>query len=152
MPSNLSSITQQDDIIGPIVTQLSTFLSTYIPGLGRMYLQPPDGPPENNSVIFPMTQFSFRHDTNGKVYCDFVFSVRYMIRRSKFTDDIQTLYKAFSSFIYVLSSWPIQQLNGYAEEVTPLNGTITQFVFAGQPFLCLSITTKVCTEFPIYTS
>jgi hypothetical protein len=148
----LSSITQTDDIITPIITQLASFLTQYVPGIGRMYLQPPDGPPENNSVIFPMTQFSFRHDTNGKQYVDLTFAIRYMIRRSKATDDIQTLYKIFSAFIYVLSSWPIQQLNGQAEEVTPLNGLVSQFVFAGQPYMSLTINTKVCTEFPIYTS
>lgn len=148
----LSSITQTDDIIGPIISNLANYLTQYVPGLGRMYLQPPDGPPENNSCIFPVSKFSFRHDTNGKVYVDFIVSIRYMIRRSKFPQDLQTLYTAFSAFTYVLSSWPIQQLNGNSEEVTPIGGTFTQFVFAGQPYLALVFDTKICTEFPIYTT
>lgn len=143
---------QTDDIIGPIVHQLAIALSTKVQGLGRMYEQVPDGPPENNSVIFPMTKFVFKQDTNGKVYVCFTFAIRYMIRRSKAVDDIANLYKAFSAFIYVLSSWPVQNLNGTSDTVTPIRGGITQFVMAGTPYMALVIETDVLTEFPILTT
>lgn len=146
---------QTDDIIGPIIHQLAIALSTKVQGLGRMYEQPPDGPPENNSVIFPVTKFVFESDdhyTNGKMCVTFTIAIRYMIRRSKAVDDIANLYKAFSAFTYVLSSWPVQNLNGTSNTVTPKSGGITQFVMAGQPYMALVINTDVLTEFPILTT
>lgn len=140
-----------DDIIAPIIDELASALSV-IEGLGRMYKEPPDGPPEDNSVIFPLSGFKFEGDTAGKMYVRLTFSIRYMVRRSKFTDNLKSCYKMFSSFSRVLSAWSTQSLNDTAIEVSPMSGSISQIYQAGQTLVCMTLNTEVLTEFNILTA
>jgi hypothetical protein len=140
-----------DDIIGPIVQALAHELSSIV-GLGRLYLEVPDGPPENNSVVFPLRSFKFEGDTNGKMYVRLTFSIRYMVRRSKFADNIKQCYLMFSAFSKVLSSIPNQTLEGESIVVTPKDGSISIMGEAMQPFVCLVLNTEVLTEFNLLQS
>ena len=149
-------LTPTDDIITPIIAQLSNVLTTQIgSGIGRTYIEAPDGPPEHQSVIFPMVKFDIKDDTNGKLYIKLYFNIRYILRRSKLPDDIAQCYLMFSSFIRVLSSWPNQGLTynsaGNSITVTPTGGQITQFAIAATPFISLQVNTEVLTEINVLT-
>lgn len=145
-------LTPADDIVGPIVSALSNVLTTQISGLGRMYTKAPDGPPENNSVIFPLTKVKFEEDTNGKFYVRLTFRITYIQRRSKYPDNIQALYTMFSSMSRILSSWPNQTLGGASISVCPKDAGFTQWAEAGTSFVALFINTEVLTEYNILTS
>lgn len=152
-----SILTPTDDIVGPIVHQLALVLSSQITGIGRMYEEVPDGPPENNSVLFPLTSFKFEGDTNGKEYVRLQFGIRYMVRRSNFATNLQACYKMFSAMSRVLAAWYNQPLydsstgTQYAIQVTPKSGGFTQFVDSGMPYVALILNTEVLTEFNILT-
>lgn len=146
-------MTPIDDIIGPVVAHLASNISTQIDGLGRMYPEVPDGPPESNSVIFPCTGFKFgSENTNGKMSVTLKISVRYMVRRTKFADNVQQCYLMFSPFAKVLSSIPNQTLSGDSITVTPKDGGVSILGESMQPFVALIINTEVLTEFNILQS
>jgi hypothetical protein len=149
----MNALTPTDDIVGPIVHQLALALSTYVTGIGRMYEEPPDGPPEDGSVIFPLTGFKFEdNDAIGKRYIRLKFGIRYMIKRSTFPDNLLVAYQYFSALSRVLSAWPVQTLNGLAIEVCTKEGAVTQLTVAGQPFLVLVLNVEVLTEINLITS
>jgi hypothetical protein len=139
-------MTPMDDIIGPIVEALAEEISSIV-GIGRLYTELPDGPPENNSVLFPLTGAKLEGDTNGKVYVRLTFSIRYVVRRGKFIDSIKQCYFMFSAFAKVLSSIPNQTLGGDSIMVTPKNFSINQTYDAAQAFVMLVMNVEVLTEF-----
>jgi hypothetical protein len=152
----MTPITPTDDIIGPVIHQLSTFLSTYVVGIGRIYEQPPDGPPENNSVMLPVTSIKYEYSDVGKVRLKVTMPIWYMIRRTKFSDNIAQAYKMYSAIVRVLTAWPLNQLpdvngNDLAIEVLPQSTGFIQTTVAGQAYIALLINTEIITEFsPIY--
>lgn len=154
----MTPITPADDIIGTVTHQLALQLAANVVGIGRMYEEPPDGPPENGSVIFPLTRFHYSTETDGRLQVKLTFGIKYLIRRGRFNDNLVTAYQFFSALTRVLSSWPLQNLQDpntlqtYAISVTPVDGGITQFVYAGQQYVAVNINTDVTTEFPILTS
>jgi len=143
-------MTPVDDIIGPVIEALAAELSSIV-GVGRMYLEPPDGPPEDNSVLFPLSHFKFEGDTNGKIYVRLGFRITYVVRRSKFPDNIQQCYLMFSSFSKILSSLQNQDLGNLSITVTPKDGSVGQFGQSMQAFVVLILNTEVLTEFNILT-
>lgn len=150
-------LTPTDDIITPIISTLANVLNTQIgSGIGRLYVEAPDGAPEHQSVLFPIVRFKISGDTNGKLYITLNMAIRYVLRRSKLSDDMVTLYSMFSAFTRVLTSWPNQGLtyNSTPSSITctVTGGQFTQFAFAGTPFICMQLDTEVLTEINILTT
>lgn len=138
-----------DPFIGPIIDALGAELGA-IEGVGRVYTAFPDGPPEDSSVLLPLTKFKFEGDTNGKIYVRLTFGIRFVVRRSKFGDNLQSCYNMFFPFAQTLSSISNQELgSNLSITVTPKDGSIAQFYESAQAFVGLLLNTEVLTEFNI---
>lgn len=141
----------QDPMIGPIIHAIANIIRNQIPSVGYVYEQAPDGPPEDNTALIPLTQYKIMDDTNGKLAVKLTFGIRHFIRRGPYPDNILTAYSYFMPYMQAFAAWNNQTLNGLVRSISPSNGGVAQFVEAGQVFVVLVINLEVLTEFNIPT-
>ena len=144
--------TPSDNFIGPIVNEIATIIENNITGIDRIYQTIPDGPPEDNSVLIPLTQFEVLDETSGKAGARLTFGIRHMIRRKDMGEALTACYSYIMPYFLTFSAWSNQSLNGKARLLTIEKGGVTQFIEAGQVFLALIINLQVFTEFNIPTT
>lgn len=144
-------MTPDDTIVGPIVDGLIV-VGKQIDGIGRFYKEPPEGSPEDNSVVFPLTKFSVEGDTNGRMFLKLTFEISHLFRRARLNETYSRIIPFVPAWLDRLSAWPNQTLGGAAEEVSVESGRIDSLTWGSQQFLALTLTVTVLTEFAISTS
>jgi hypothetical protein len=139
-------------LIEQIITALANIARNQISGISYVYEQPPDGPPDDMSVLIPLNSYKILDDTNGKLYISMIFGIRLMIRRGVFSENIMTAYSYVRPFLQAYAAWGNQTLGGLSTSVCPKSGGVTQMIEAGQPFAALITNVEVLTEYNIPTS
>lgn len=144
--------TPSDSLVGPIVHQISLIADSQIQGVTTVYEKPIDGPPEDGSVMIPLSSYKILDDTNGKLYVKMTFSLHYYVLRASYAENVATAYTYIVPFLLAYSAWPNQSLGGLAQEMTITTGGVTQYIEAGQVYVALITNIEVLTEFNIPTA
>lgn len=139
-------------LIQQIVTALADIARNQIGGLSYVYEEPPDGPPDDMSVLLPLNSYKVLADTNAKLYLSMIFGVRLMIRRGVFSENIITAYSYIRPFLQAYASWGNQTLGGLTQGISPKSGGVTQMVEAAQTYVAVITNVEVLTEYNIPTS
>lgn len=141
-----------DTTLGDIKHQIGLIASGQITGVGRIYEQEPDTPPEDGSVIVAMRKFKVESDTNGKLKLRITFGLFYCKRRKRTTQDMPAVEQYLMPFLSAYSAWGNQTLNNDAELVGVSDGGVVQQPIAGEIYRCLVVNVDVLTEYNIPTS
>ena len=144
----MTSFTPSDTLIGPIIHQLA-LVAGQIQGVGRTYETPPEGEPEDNSVLFPLKRFRIIDDTNAKLKVELTFSILHLFRRDRMDDVMPRVQLVMTSWWNALADWQNLTLGGLAIDTTIKDGAIGTVEWAGQMYLSLTNTITVLTEFNI---
>jgi hypothetical protein len=139
-------------LIQQVITALADIARQQLSGISYVYEQPPDGPPDDMSVLIPLNSYKVLGDTNAKLYISMVFGIRLMLRRGVFSENITTAYSYVRPFLQAYSAWGNQTLGGLAQGVAPKSGGVSQMIEAGQPFVAMIINVEVLLEYNIPTS
>ncbi|GHO45191.1 hypothetical protein [Ktedonospora formicarum] len=142
---------EPQDVISPIISAIADIVHTQISGVSQVYEQPPDGPPEDGTVEIPLSNYKIADDTNGKLCTHFTFGLRHFVVRGSFPENVLAAYAYWWPYMQAFSRWSNQSLGGRARLMTVTNGGVTQFVQAGQVFVCLIVNLEVQYEFNIPT-
>ena len=144
----MPSFTPSDNLIGPIVSQLAG-IASQIQGVGRTYTVPPEGEPEDNSVLFPLKRWRVIDSTNAKLKVELTFSILHLFRRDRMDDVMPRVQLVMTSWWNALADWQNLTLGGLAIDTTIKDGAIGTVEWAGQLYLSLTNTVVVLTEFNI---
>lgn len=151
----LNFIPNTDDVIAPITHQLAAILTNQL-GIGRVYEQAPDGPPEDQSIVIPPPTFKLMSDTNGKLALRLTFAIRYLVRRKRLADSISAAQLYLIPLIQAFSAWANQGLydgtRNLAREVNAASGGVVQLVESGQAFIAAVCNVDVLVDLNINTS
>ena len=139
-------------LIQQIITALADIARNQISGISYVYEQPPDGPPDDMSVLIPLNSYKILGDTNAKLYLSMIFGIRLMIRRGVFSENVITAYSYVRPFLQAYASWGNQTLGGLAQGISPKSGGVTQMVEAAQTYVVTITNVEVLTEYNIPTS
>lgn len=146
------SIPVTDDLVGPIVSAMSSAISTQLASPPSViYTLPPDGQPENNSCLIAFGRFDLEQKledgwASGKYAVKLTFNVQHYFRRSRWADDLQNCYNYLHAYLNLFSAWGNQSLGGLTRTVTPMAGGVMRDAYAGTPFVVLSMRVEVCTD------
>jgi len=138
-----------DSLVGPIVSNLTTFINAQIPTVGFIYPTLPDRPPADDAVVLPLMKAAIVTETNGKLKISLSFALRHLFRRTNLADDIARAYTYIVPWLNVLGAWQNQTLSGLAMEVDSKDLVVTQVTMAGQVLVALAINLNVITEINI---
>lgn len=149
-----------DLFITPALTQLGVLVAAQIsPPPSVVYLLPPDGQPENNSVVFTSPEFEDRGSTEGKRELCFHLNVIHFTHASmRLADDLQNCYNWLSAYLNVFDAWANQSLqagNGttYARQIDLKKGRITKIAWGATPMVVLFMNVDIITEYnPQFTA
>lgn len=141
-----------DNLVGPIIQQLANIAQTNITGITEVYIDEPDGAPEDNSLEIGLAKYDVLDDTNGKLKLLLTFSLRFRRTRVTAAQDLPALRSYVIPFLMAYSSWGAQDLAGDSMLVTVKQGGITQDIRSGQPYRTLITNVQVLTEFNIDVS
>lgn len=141
-----------DTIISPVIAALAQIIKNQVAGVSTVYEQPPDGPPEDGSVLLPLANFKVLDDTNGRLKIQLTIATRHFIRRGSWSENVLAAYSYFVPYIQAFAQWSNQDLGGLAQEINLSNGGVTQYVQAGQVFCALLININVVLLFNIPTN
>jgi hypothetical protein len=144
----MPSFTPSDNLAGPIVHQLA-LIAAQIQGVGRTYETPPEGEPEDNSVLFPIKDFKVIDDTNAKLKVELAFTIYHLFRRDRMDDAYPRLTLYLTSWLNALADWSNLTLGGLAIDTNIKGGKIGTVTWASQMYLSLMIDITVLTEFNI---
>lgn len=144
--------TPSDSLLGPIIHAVAELIRNNIAGVSVVYEQPPDGPPEDGSVVLPLASYKIVDDTNGRLTIDFVIAVKHFVVRGSYPENVMAAYSYMVPYFQVFASWANANLGGLVQDMTPTNGGVTQLVQAGQVFVALLTNVTIRTEFLIPTS
>lgn len=136
-----NSIAPTDSLIAPVTSALIT-LAQQIQGIGNTYHQVPDGPPEDNSVLFPFKRMEVNADaTNGKLVLTLHYEIIHVFRRARLQDALAALYPYLVPWLTVLTAWSNQTLGGIAQNLDLGEMQVAYYPHANQP--ALGITSSV---------
>jgi len=138
-----------DSLVGPIVSNLTTFINTQIPAVGYIYPTLPDRPPADDAVVMPLLKITIVSETNGKLKLSLSFAMRHLFRRTNLQDDIARAYTFIVPWLNVLGAWQNQTLSGLAMEVDAKELTVMQVTMGGQVLVALGVNFNVVTEINI---
>ncbi len=141
-----------DSIISPVVAAIATIIQTQVAGVSYVYQQPPDGPPENGTVVIPLSAYKILDDTNGRLKIKLTFGVKHFVVRGSYPENVLGAYAYFVPYAQAFAQWSNQSLGGLCQSLTLTNGGVTQYVQAGQVFVCLVVNLDVFLEFTIPTN
>lgn len=145
-----STFSAVDDLVGPVVTQLAA-VAQQVAGVGECYLQPPEGPPVDNSVIFPLKNWKSMR-AGGKQRMTLTFEVVHLFRRTRLQDAIQRAYTFIHPWELALSRWTNINLAGTAVAMNPIGGEIREYLWGNTPYTALVHEVEVVVEFPVVTN
>jgi hypothetical protein len=137
-----------DTLVGPIIHQLA-LVSQQIQGMGRTYEVPPEGLPEDNSVLFPLKKFRVLDDTNAKLKVELDFSIYHLFRRDRMEDTYPRIQPFLTAWWFALADWQNLTLGGLAILTTIKDGSIGNVMWGDQPYLAVITNITVLTEFNI---
>lgn len=144
----MPSFTQTDALVSPIVAQLAA-IAGQIQGVGRTYVVPPEGEPEDNSVLFPLKRWKILDSTNAKLKVELTFTIMHLFRRDRMEDVIPRAHLAMTAWWNALADWSNLTLGGLAIDTTIKDGSIGSVMWGDQIYLAVSNTLVVLTEFTI---
>lgn len=144
------SVTPQDTIVGPIVEQLA-LVAQQINGIGTCYLQPPDGPPEDNSVLFPCKSWRFQNNTNGRLRAYLTFDIIHVFSRRLLDEALPDINTFIPAWWAVLGDWNNQTLNNTVRSFDLKEGQITTLKYGSDTYLALVHQVTVLTDFLVVT-
>jgi hypothetical protein len=144
----MPSFTPTDALVGPIIHQLA-LVAGQIQGVGRTYETPPEGEPEDNSVLFPLMKWKEIDDTNAKLKIELTFSIYHLFRRDRMEDAYPRAQLYMTSWWNALADWSNLTLGGLAIDTNIVDGKIGNVVWGDHPYLALITTITVLTEFNI---
>ena len=145
------SVTPTDSVVGPLVAQLA-LVAQQIQGIGICYLEPPEGPPEDNSVIFPCKSWEFVDSTNGRLRVYLTFDIMHLFSRRLLDEALPDIYKFTPAWWTVLGDWNNQTLGGLVRSMDVKAGEITTTKMAGEILLALTHRVRLLYEFPLTTA
>ena len=140
-----------DDVVTPIIDEL-VLVAKQVEGVGQCFPQPPDGPPPDNSVLFPLRKFKPEDHTAGKMKVTLTFEILHLFSRTQLSQAITRAYKTLHPWWQALTAWPNATLNGkaYLTELTG-EGEIKEVLWSNTPYLAVSHTFDVCVVLNIPT-
>jgi hypothetical protein len=144
----MPSFVPTDALVGPIIQQLAG-IAGQIQGVGRLYTTPPEGEPEDNSVLFPLKHWRILDDTNAKLKVELTFSILHLFRRNRMEDAYPRAQTFLTAWWNALADWSNLTLGGLAISTTIKDGGMGMVEWADQPYLALTHTITVLTEFNI---
>lgn len=135
-----------DTLLGPVLSGLVA-VAAQVTGIGTVYTDPPEGPPEDNSVLFPVKEWNLVDWTDGTVQVAFTIDVTHVFRRERFQDDMAQAQTFIAPWLFALTDLSNTDLNGAATLTDVGKGRFIQYSHAGQVYLALVHTVTVTTEF-----
>ena len=141
-----------DSLISPVVAAIANIVSTQVAGVTVVHQQPPDGPPEDGSVVIPLSAYKILDDSNGRLTLKLTFGVKHFVVRGSYPENILAAYSYFVPYFQAFAQWSNQDLGGLCQSLTLTNGGVTQYVQAGQVFVALVVNLDVLLEFTIPTN
>ena len=145
------SIVTTDTYLGPIAAQLST-VAQQISGMGRIYTEPPEGPPESNSVMIALKTWTVVEETNAKIRVMLSFDIYHVFRRNRLADTLTAARSFVFPWLLALSAWSNQSLNGLSRTVSPKSGSLQSMTYAQQDYIAVYNSVMIDTEFNIITT
>lgn len=142
------TVSQADTLVGPIVTQLG-LVAKQIDGMGTTYEKIPDGPPEDNSVMFPCTHITVVSSTNGRLTLHLTFDCVHVFRRTRLQEALDRCYAALPAWLTVLGDRKNVTLGGTAQLMDVTDADVKAVKHANQQFLGVVTTITVRYEFRI---
>jgi hypothetical protein len=137
-----------DTIIGPIITQLTSYLNAQIPGgFSEIYQVQPDSKPLNNSAVILCSSFTNKEETNGIIDLTLHLAIVHYFRRGRYKDNLEAAYAMLPAYLSCLTAWPNQDINNLAREISVKDGLIRQDKYAGEPVVMLAIAFDVETQY-----
>jgi hypothetical protein len=140
-----------DALVGPIVAQLIV-VTQQIQGIGRCYAAPPEGEPEDNSVVYPLKNIAVLGDTNAKLKTELNFEIVHFFLRTRLQDAVTLAQTYVMPWFYALSDWTNQSLGGLAIRITIHKMSLSSMTWGQEDYITLSINIGVLTEFNIPTA
>lgn len=137
MPLSPGSVPQQDTLVAPIIAQLMV-VAGQIAGVGNLYAEVPDAPPEPGAVLFAPLTVSPKDDaTNAKIVLEVNFEVLHLFRRARLQDTLAQISAAIPAWLTVLTAWPNQTLGGVAQNLNLTDMKILPYKHGNQDYLAL---------------
>lgn len=146
------NVTPSDTLVGPIVEQLA-LVAQQINGIGpeQCYIKPPDGPPEDNSVLFPCKAWAFSDMSNGRLRVRLTFDILHVFSRRMLDEALPDIQAYIPAWWAVLGDWNNQTLGGTVRSLDLKSGEITTLRYGGETLLALRHEVTVLTEFLVTT-
>lgn len=145
------SIAPADSLVTPLAEALGT-VAQQIQGVSLVYTTPPDGAPEDGSVLIVLREWEVEGDTNYKLRVNLVFEVLHLFLRNDLSQALANAYPYVPAWFTVLTAASNNELGGLAITVSLLThkGSVKGFEWAGDPYIAISNMVGVLTEFPIH--
>lgn len=138
-----NSIPQADTLITPVLTALQQVCSQ-IENIGNIYLQVPDQPPEDNSVLMAPTEIVVQDNmTNAKLVLNIKIELLHLFSRASLTDNLASIFAAIPAWLQVMTAWSNQTLGGISQNLNLTNQKIAPYHHANQTYLALIQTVSV---------
>lgn len=145
----MSTVYQPDDTFAAdLIHALATIVQNQVGGVGRIYEDPPEGPPEDNSVLFPY-QIAAENSTTGKLRLKFRFDITHVFRRVRFNDAYHRAQSYVLPWVMTLSSWTNQSLGGRTLGIFPGEVHVRQIMTEQMPYVAVISRVEVFKEINI---
>lgn len=132
-----NSVPQSDTLFAPLVAQLTT-VAQQIQGIGNVYPQVPDAPPENGSVVFAPKQVRVDDDeTNAQLVLHIEIDLLHLFTRKRLQQNLAEVLAALPAWLNVLTAWSNQTLGGRAQNFDLKSLDIAPYTHGQQPYLAL---------------
>lgn len=138
-----------DNVIGPIIYEIAQIIRVGIPSIEYVHERVPDRAPADNHVLLPILKIHKLDDTNGKLKIRITIGARHVFRRTELDAGLTKMYTYIMPWLYLLSAWPSQTLNGRAIDIDISDVFPTRVMESGQAFIALAVNFDVLTEFNI---
>lgn len=145
------SITPADTLIDPITQGLIT-VAQQIVGIGVCYPKAPEGPPEHNSVLFPVTDVKVDEQYYGRATLTLTYQIIHLFRRTRLQDVLPTMYPFVPAWITALAAEPNVTLDGLVQMIDMKKIELLPFSYADQLYLSLTSTVNVSTLYNLPTN
>lgn len=146
-----ASIHPADTLIDPITQRLAA-VAQQIEGIGVCYLQAPEGPPEHNSVLFPVVDIQVDEQYYGRATLTLTYQIVHLFRRTRLQDTLPLLFAYAPAWITAITAEPNVTLDGLVQGIEMTKIEILPYRHAEQLYLSLTSTVKVTTLYNLLTN
>lgn len=144
----MPSFTPSDNLVGPIIHQIA-LVAQQVQGVGRVYETPPEGEPEDNSVLIPLVDWKVIDSTNAKLKVELAFNIYHLFRRDRMEDAYPRAQLVMTAWWNAIADWVNLTLDGLAIDTNIKGGKIGTVTWGSLPYLALIHNITVLTEFNI---